>query len=121
MATILQPQRRRRANRTNVVARVCGIVARRRAAAVNRGTTCAFSDEGPCDANRGDLQSSFSLEVEPMRKLLIQLWRDEGGAVSPEWMLMATVLVLGSVVALAAMKVALYGNVETFARAVAGM
>jgi hypothetical protein len=60
-------------------------------------------------------------EVEPMRKLFITFWQDDSGAVSPEWMLMATVLVLGSVAALAAMKIALYGNVETLAKAVAGM
>jgi hypothetical protein len=36
-------------------------------------------------------------------------------------MLMATVLVLGSVAALAATKVVLYGNVERQAKAVAGM
>jgi Flp pilus assembly pilin Flp len=56
-----------------------------------------------------------------MRQRFRKFWHDESGAVSPEWMLMATVLVLGSVAALAAMKTALYGNVETFARAVAGM
>jgi Flp pilus assembly pilin Flp len=56
-----------------------------------------------------------------MLKLFFHFWQDDRGAVSPEWMLMATVLVLGSVAALAAMKTALYGNVETFARAVAGM
>ena len=56
-----------------------------------------------------------------MRQLFIKFWQDECGAVSPEWMLMATVLVLGSVAALAAMKTALYGNVETLAKAVAGM
>jgi Flp pilus assembly pilin Flp len=61
------------------------------------------------------------VEVEPMRKMFIEFWKDDCGAVSPEWMLMATVLVLGSVAALAATKAVLYGNVESLAKVVAGM
>ena len=56
-----------------------------------------------------------------MRKLFIEFLQDDCGAVSPEWMLMATVLVLGSVAALAATKAVLYGNVESLAKVVAGM
>ncbi len=37
-----------------------------------------------------------------MRNLLLKLWRDDGGAVGPEWACIMTVLVLGSVAALMA-------------------
>ena len=55
------------------------------------------------------------------RKQFTKFWRDDSGAVGPEWMLMATVLVLGSVAVLAATKVALPGHVAELARAAAGM
>jgi Flp pilus assembly pilin Flp len=61
------------------------------------------------------------LEGKSMRKRFIGFWRDNSGAVSVEWMLVASVLVLGSIAALAATKVALFGNVEELAKAVAGM
>jgi hypothetical protein len=57
-------------------------------------------------------------EVEPMLKRIFEKRR---GAVSPDWMLMATVLVLGSVAVLAATRVALYGSVDTWAKALTGM
>jgi Flp pilus assembly pilin Flp len=56
-----------------------------------------------------------------MRKMFVEFWKDECGAVSQEWMLLATVLVLGSVAALAATKVVLYGNAEVLAKIAAGM
>jgi Flp pilus assembly pilin Flp len=56
-----------------------------------------------------------------MRKHFITFWRDDSGAVSPEWMLMATVLVLGSVAVLAATKLSVPGSVENLAKAAAGM
>jgi len=56
-----------------------------------------------------------------MRKLFIKLWEDDCGAVSPEWMLLASVLVLGSIAALAATKGLLSVHVEELAKAVAGM
>jgi Flp pilus assembly pilin Flp len=37
-----------------------------------------------------------------MRKLLLKFWRDDCGAVGPEWACIMTVLVLGSVAALMA-------------------
>jgi Flp pilus assembly pilin Flp len=55
-----------------------------------------------------------------MRKRLLKFWRDDSGAVSPEWMLLASVLVLGSIAALAATRATLYGNFEELAKAVAG-
>ena len=56
-----------------------------------------------------------------MRIMLGKFWRDDCGAVSPEWMLMASVLALGSVAALAALKHTLSADVEAAARAVTGM
>ncbi len=53
-----------------------------------------------------------------MRKLIGEFWRDDSGAVSPDWALMATVLVLGSVAVLAATKLTLSGNVYELAQAV---
>jgi Flp pilus assembly pilin Flp len=56
-----------------------------------------------------------------MMTRFVRFWREDSGAVSPEWMLMATVLVLGSVAVLAATKVALPGHVAELARAAVGM
>jgi hypothetical protein len=42
-----------------------------------------------------------------MRRLVVDLWRDEGAATGLEWALVASVLVLGSVLALVAIRSAL--------------
>jgi Flp pilus assembly pilin Flp len=53
-----------------------------------------------------------------MRSLLLKFWRDERGAVGPEWACIMTVLVLGSVAALMAAKQALANDVEKAAEVV---
>jgi Flp pilus assembly pilin Flp len=55
-----------------------------------------------------------------MRKRFVEFLRDDRGAVSPEWALMATVLVLGSVAMLAATKVAQPGHFYEMAKVAAG-
>jgi Flp pilus assembly pilin Flp len=37
-----------------------------------------------------------------MRNLLVKLWRDESGVVSPEWAFIVTILVLGAVTGIVA-------------------
>jgi len=51
-----------------------------------------------------------------MRKLFLKFWRDDCGAVGPEWMCIMTVLVLGSVAALLAAQQTLVHDVQTAAQ-----
>ncbi len=53
-----------------------------------------------------------------MRSLFPRFWRDERGAVGPEWACIMTVLVLGSVAALMAAKQAIAHDVEKAAEVV---
>ncbi len=45
-----------------------------------------------------------------LRRLLRDFWRDESGAAGTEWALIASILVLGSVVGLLAVRAELLGN-----------
>jgi len=54
-----------------------------------------------------------------MRKLLRELWRDESGAViAPEWVFVATILVLGAVTSLVAVRQVVLAELEELANAV---
>ena len=53
-----------------------------------------------------------------MRNLLQRFWRDERGAVGPEWACIMAVLVLGSVAALMAAKQAIAHDIEKAAAVV---
>jgi len=53
-----------------------------------------------------------------MRKLFLRFWRDDCGAVGPEWACIMTVLVLGSVGAVLAAKQTLVYEVEKAAHVV---
>src|SRR5262249_51568833 len=64
------------------------------------------SHRGAYNRPSGKRSGSLAKMSRPMRKRFVEFWRDDRGAVSPEWALMATVLVLGSVAVLAATKVA---------------
>ena len=53
-----------------------------------------------------------------MRKLFLKFWRDDCGAVGPEWACIMTVLVLGSVGAVMAAKQSLVYEIEKAAHVV---
>jgi len=54
-----------------------------------------------------------------MRKMLAQFWRDECGAVvAGEWVFVATILVLGSITGLVAVRQAVLSELTEFANAV---
>jgi hypothetical protein len=54
-----------------------------------------------------------------MRKLILKLWKDDGGAlIATEWVFVATILVIGTVVGLAAVRNAVASELTEFANAV---
>lgn len=54
-----------------------------------------------------------------MRQLMSRLWKDDGGALlAVEWVFVATVLVLGSICGLVAVRHAIVHELEDFAEAV---
>jgi Flp pilus assembly pilin Flp len=53
-----------------------------------------------------------------MRNLLVQLWDDESGAlIAAEWVFVATILVLGSITGLVAVRQAVIAELHDFANA----
>jgi Flp pilus assembly pilin Flp len=54
-----------------------------------------------------------------MRQLLVKLWKDDGGAlIATEWVFVATILVLGCITGLVAVRQAVTAELEEFASAV---
>jgi hypothetical protein len=54
-----------------------------------------------------------------MRNLMLKLWKDDGGAlIAVEWVFVATILVLGIIVGLIAVRQALISELTEFANAV---
>jgi hypothetical protein len=54
-----------------------------------------------------------------MRQLLLELWQDDGGAlIATEWVFVATILVLGSITGLVAVRQAVIVELVDFANAV---
>ncbi len=53
-----------------------------------------------------------------MRRLLVKLWRDDGGAlIASEWVFVATILVIGSITGLVAVRDAVATELTEFANA----
>lgn len=54
-----------------------------------------------------------------MRQLMLRMWKDDGGAlIATEWVFVATILVLGSITGLVAVRQAVITELEEFASAV---
>src|SRR5262249_44152457 len=54
-----------------------------------------------------------------MRNLMLKLWKDDGGAlIATEWVFVATILVLGSITGLVAVRQAVLSELTEFANAV---
>src|SRR5437660_12921060 len=57
-----------------------------------------------------------------MRQLMGRLWRDDEGAlIATEWVVVATILVIGSVTGLVAVRQAILAELEDFAEAISSL
>src|SRR5690242_4287504 len=57
-----------------------------------------------------------------MRSTMLKLWKDDGGAlIATEWVFVATILVLGAIVGLAAVRNAITSELLEFANAITGL
>jgi hypothetical protein len=60
----------------------------------------------------------FETEVRYMRQLMRALWKDDCGAlIATEWVFVATILVLGSITGLVAVRQAILAELQDFAQA----